>query len=220
MAEFPASVIKLVERVSDPGAGVDKGKTYTKDVSGVTQLFYQASDGTVSQATPVLPSAGSIAFSQRTTLLTSGSGTTVPAATLTNVFPSARDEATLAASSTYAFIAHYILTNSPTASNFSVQFGGTATFATFEYAFSNWSASGERQYGIANTAGAVPMYAANRATPYVLQLDGTIVTTAAGTLIPQITMTVGGATATLQPGSFFEIVYLGPSTFVSQGGWG
>jgi hypothetical protein len=45
--------IGLAERVLDPTALVNEGVLYTKDVSTVTELFYRASDGTISQLTPV-----------------------------------------------------------------------------------------------------------------------------------------------------------------------
>lgn len=37
---------------NDPTGTANKGKLYTKDVAGVTQLFYVASDGTIDQITP------------------------------------------------------------------------------------------------------------------------------------------------------------------------
>lgn len=40
------------ERVGDPGGAVNEGKVYTKDVTGVTELFYQDSAGNVRQLTP------------------------------------------------------------------------------------------------------------------------------------------------------------------------
>lgn len=46
------SVLSLVERVGDPAAVANRGHVYTKDVAGVTQLFYRADDGTVNQLTP------------------------------------------------------------------------------------------------------------------------------------------------------------------------
>jgi hypothetical protein len=42
----------LVEQSGDPGATANQGKFYTKDDSGVTQLFYRDSGGTVYQLTP------------------------------------------------------------------------------------------------------------------------------------------------------------------------
>jgi hypothetical protein len=44
--------LSMSERVGDPGAVANRGRIYTKDVSTVTELFYQASDGTVTQLTP------------------------------------------------------------------------------------------------------------------------------------------------------------------------
>jgi hypothetical protein len=42
----------ILERALDPAALANTGKIYTKDVATVTELFYRASDGTVSQLTP------------------------------------------------------------------------------------------------------------------------------------------------------------------------
>lgn len=44
--------VDIAERVGDPGASADFGKLYAKDNGGVTDLFYQASDGTVTQLSP------------------------------------------------------------------------------------------------------------------------------------------------------------------------
>jgi len=44
--------LSIEERVGDPGATADRGKVYTKDVSGTTELFYQDSSGNVRQLTP------------------------------------------------------------------------------------------------------------------------------------------------------------------------
>lgn len=52
MAEFPIEVAVFPEQAGDPVAAANRGKAYTKDVAGVTQFFYEASDGTVTQLTP------------------------------------------------------------------------------------------------------------------------------------------------------------------------
>ncbi len=44
-------VMQIDERVGNPGGTGNAGKIYTKDVAGVTQLFYQRSNGTVVQVT-------------------------------------------------------------------------------------------------------------------------------------------------------------------------
>jgi len=41
--------IRLTEQSGDPGSTTNAGKVYTKDVAGITELFYQRSDGTVVQ---------------------------------------------------------------------------------------------------------------------------------------------------------------------------
>jgi hypothetical protein len=45
--------VRYVEQAADPGATANSGKVYTKDVSSVTELFYQDSGGTVTQLTGV-----------------------------------------------------------------------------------------------------------------------------------------------------------------------
>lgn len=47
--------LTFTEQAGDPGATANTGKVYTKEDggSGVTELFFQASDGTVSQLTPI-----------------------------------------------------------------------------------------------------------------------------------------------------------------------
>jgi len=47
-----ANLLTLLEQSGDPSVVVNGGTVYTKDVGGVTQLFYEASDGTVTQLTP------------------------------------------------------------------------------------------------------------------------------------------------------------------------
>ena len=43
------TVIVMPEEGGDPGGTANKGKLYTKDDGGVTQLYYQGSSGVVSQ---------------------------------------------------------------------------------------------------------------------------------------------------------------------------
>jgi len=64
MAEFPIDIATFLEQLGDPAAAASKGKFYTKDAGGVTQLFYRASDGTVTQLTPggTLPALAGVQF--------------------------------------------------------------------------------------------------------------------------------------------------------------
>ncbi len=50
--EVDGPALALVEQAGDPGASANQIKLYPKDVATVTQLFAQASDGTVTQLTP------------------------------------------------------------------------------------------------------------------------------------------------------------------------
>jgi hypothetical protein len=45
-------VVQVQETPADPGFVLDSILVYSKDVAGITQLFAQASDGTVTQLTP------------------------------------------------------------------------------------------------------------------------------------------------------------------------
>ena len=47
-------LLVLFERIGNPPSITDAGQIYTKDVAGITQLFYEADDGTVTQMTPVV----------------------------------------------------------------------------------------------------------------------------------------------------------------------
>lgn len=53
--------LALIESAGDPGATANQGKLYTKDDGGTTELFFQASDGTVSQLTPLASGGAAIA---------------------------------------------------------------------------------------------------------------------------------------------------------------
>lgn len=221
MPEFPADVLELLERVSDPGATADRGKAYTKDVAGVTQLFYQASDGTVAQATPVLPNPGSISYSDRKYFLTIGPGNTIPASSTAPVpiFATPGDEATLAANSTYQWTLHAILTNTPQSTKLSLSFLGTATYSVFNYSWYAWTSTHE--YGMNNSPAATTLHTNDRASPFVVTAEGSFRTSGAGTIIPTIAVLTAQSTPMLiRAGSFMELLYLGSDTFVSQGGWG
>ena len=69
MAAFPVDVVTFLERVGDPAAAANQGKLYSKEASGVTQLFYRADDGTVYQLTP---SSGSLFSTARVDVSVNG----------------------------------------------------------------------------------------------------------------------------------------------------
>jgi len=50
----------LFESAANPSAVANRGAVYTKDAAGITQLFYRASDGTVSQLSPLGSGSGDV----------------------------------------------------------------------------------------------------------------------------------------------------------------
>jgi hypothetical protein len=52
MAKFPINVAAFIEEAADPAVVLNNAQVYAKDVTGITQLFCRASDGTVYQLTP------------------------------------------------------------------------------------------------------------------------------------------------------------------------
>ena len=54
-----SNLLRIIERVGDPGAEANRALIYGKDDTGVTQVFAQVSDGNVYQLTPP-PSGGSV----------------------------------------------------------------------------------------------------------------------------------------------------------------
>lgn len=67
--------IGIDERTTDPSAGASEGVIYSKDDSGVTQLFYRASDGTIYQLTPT--GSGGAAQSVESSVYSCPSGVSV-----------------------------------------------------------------------------------------------------------------------------------------------
>lgn len=58
MSEFPVDVVAALTRLTAPGATAGRGKFYASDVAGITQGFFQAGDGTLTQISPPLGVAG------------------------------------------------------------------------------------------------------------------------------------------------------------------
>ena len=63
----------IAERAADPAAVANEGKVYTKDVAGITELFYRDSAGNVRQLTP--PSAGGVPGGANTDVQFNNAGT-------------------------------------------------------------------------------------------------------------------------------------------------
>jgi len=143
---------------------------------------------------------------------------------------SANGAVTLVAGKTYLFEAQYILTNTGTTSHtWAVLFGGTATFTSILYSIFGLSATGSAPAtggltGYATVATAVVATAASTsATENVtIQMTGTLVVNAGGTLIPQMQASARpGASGTpgvvVKKGSFFRLWEMAP--VAALGNW-
>lgn len=227
MSEFPVDVAAFAARVSDPGATLNNGKFYSKDVSGVVHEFFQASDGTVYQLSPLVPTAGAVPYSSLIQALVVGTSNTIPNSTaVTSIFDPANDTFNLAANTKYLMRGLLLLdrTVGSTSSFLSLSFGGTAAPAC-SYTAWTW-------YGTVypfTTSPAVAMSSTTAATALTVaitnikrltDIEGIITTTAAGTFIPRLDYSAApGGVTTVLPGSYLELIPLGADTFTQQGGW-
>jgi hypothetical protein len=222
MAELPADVISLVERASAPGGTASSGKFYAKDVTGVTQLFYQTGAGAEIQITPLTPAASSISFAQCSDIFNVSSGVSIPASSFGNLFPSGRSTFNALASSTYKWRAQVSVTiaSAGSANSPAFQFAGTATFASCN--FSWWT---QDQANSAVGSGTTSTISATLLTGSIQSswhcwLEGIFVTSAAGTIIPQLRATSSpNGPGVVAADTYLHVVRLGDSSFLSQGGW-
>lgn len=222
MSEFPIDVIRQAERAA-PSAVVGSGKFYTKDMSGVTQQFYRASDGTEYQMTPVVPGAGSVTYAQLSDLITLRPVNTLPNDANTNaIFTAGRSTATLLGSSTYRMHGQVSVTRVTGGSSTpSVVLAGTATYTSLSW--HTWGYSDTVFRGVnwvqTNTAQFVNTGSANQ--NWVCEFEGILITNAGGTFIPSLACSPApGSTLAVQPITYCELVLLGNSSYGSQGGWG
>lgn len=74
MAIDLTTIVALAEVGSDPAAAANIGKLYTKDVSGVTELFHIDSGGTVRQLTPSMQMGSTVLSGTAGSVLYIGSG--------------------------------------------------------------------------------------------------------------------------------------------------
>jgi len=174
-----------------------------------------------------------IATADSTTYNNTGLDTASAAAVFTSTMgASANGSITLQAGKTYFFEACYNLTNTGTTSHtWATTFGGTATFSTgTQYqafgatgtAANTPAAGGLSGFSTSMTANVVVTAASTSATEQVsVELVGTIIVNAGGTLIPQMKASARpGATGTpgvvVKAGSFFRIW---PATSNLVGNW-
>jgi hypothetical protein len=145
--------------------------------------------------------------------------------------PAAQDTVTLEATTTYEFEALYMIDyGAATTTHFiSTGFGGTVGVASIAYVAKHHRLSDASQAAwgeLADSFFPVASSAATRVTVTAtepnrqVRMRGVLVTSTAGTFIPQITFSAApGQTVTFLAGSFFRLTKLGGNTFVQQGGW-
>lgn len=228
MTEFAIDVATFAERVSDPGATANTGKFYSKDVSGVTHEFFQASDGTVFQLSPVVPGAGAVEYSSLTQSLVLVTSTALPnSAVMTNVFDAANDTFTLAANTKYLMRGILLIDRSVgvAAASTMMEFAGTAAPACVYTAWVYYGgllpvSTTPAVAFVTTTASSALTAATTGGQKRVVEIDGIVTTTAAGTFIPKTGHdNAPGGTSTILVGSYLELIPLGADTFTQQGGW-
>ena len=125
---------------------------------------------------------------------------------------------------TYRFECLYSLSSlSATSGTFGFALGGTATITQ------TWMATARKStltdttvtnpsVTSYNTAANTSLTAANTVTTGFARINGTLIVTAAGTVIPQVSLGVASA-AVVGVGSYFRISPLGTTTVTSVGNW-
>ena len=228
---FKLNVARMQAQGSAPASLANAGKIYDKVVSGVTQRFYMDSAGTEYQLTPQVPGAGTVNYAATLNKITLGGGYTLANNTsVQNMWAVARDTITLASTTRYKMRCLYLLSRSTTSTGMALKIGfagGSATFNSCEYMSSVWyeatgaqSGSIQSNYNFVQTSALTSAHgAASAQKVFTYILDGMIDINAGGTFIPQVQWTSGAGAVTVNTGSFLELIPLGASSFVQQGGW-
>jgi hypothetical protein len=122
---------------------------------------------------------------------------------------------------TFEFECSYALSAmSATNGSFGFSFGGTATITQGweAAAIKNTLATASTGYQTYNTAANTSLTANSTATTGYARITGIIRVTVAGTIIPQVSLTVAAA-AVVAVGSYFKIRQVGSSTVTKVGNW-
>lgn len=224
MTDFTTDVLTFANRVA-PGASAGIAKMFGKDVGGVSSLVVQSSDGVEHQLAPSgLASPGGVSYSALTNVMTTASGNSLADNTSAqNIFTASRDTITLTAG--YYRVRSYISTSrtGTAAGTISVSFAGTATYGSVglrAYGRNSVSLTASVPIGlITSAAGGVAVISSSN-TSRTFWLDGSLIITADGTVIPQMTFSVApGSLVFIGAESFMELVRVGPAAFTQQGGW-
>lgn len=176
-------------------------------------------DGRVVYATPTANCRGVVAAEQFITL--TATYTLINQTPAQKLFNSSTNGAVTLPAGTFAFECEFNLSAlSSTSGSFGFAFGGTATFTQYWTAIANKAsaATATAPQTTFNVAANTTLATANVTTTGYARITGQLVVTVAGTVIPQVSMTVGAA-AVVGLGSFFRIRPLGSSTVTTVGNW-
>lgn len=130
---------------------------------------------------------------------------------------------TVPAAATFFFECEFDLTSlSASSGTFSFGFGGTATFSSLKYVSTATSAAAGTlatwQSAVVTTASATALIAASTTTNGAARLSGIMRTLAAGTVIPQVTLSVAAA-AVVGANSWIRLWPAGASGTTYAGNW-
>lgn len=194
----------------------------TADPLGTSTAGTVEYDGVALYATPTSAQRGVVATEQLIYLQSAYTLTSQTAAQALFNVP-ANGQVTLT-TGTYRFECLYSLSSmSATSGTFGFALGGTATITQ------TWMATARKStltdttvtnpsVTSYNTAANTSLTAANTVTTGFARINGTLIVTAAGTVIPQVSLGVASA-AVVGVGSYFRISPLGTTTVTSVGNW-
>ena len=194
----------------------------TADPLGTSTAGTVEYDGVALYATPTSAQRGVVATEQLIYLQSAYTLTSQTAAQALFNVP-ANGQVTLT-TGTYRFECLYSLSSmSASSGSFGFALGGTATITQ------TWMATARKStltdttvtnpsVTSYNTAANTSLTAANTVTTGFARINGTLIVTAAGTVIPQVSLGVASA-AVVGVGSYFRISPLGTTTVTSVGNW-
>lgn len=193
------------------------GTLNTTAVAGVMEY-----DGTAPYFTSVASSRQVVA-AQQFAVTTTANALSNSSTAAQNIFPSANDVLTVAASTTYFFEAVIYETTGATSHTVAFGLGGTASFTSVGYSSICRGITTADYTGAAfvTTASATVISIAITATAFIAILRGTIRINAGGTISPQITHSAGPTgTCQIEPNSYFRLWPVGSNTVAAVGNWG
>jgi hypothetical protein len=194
----------------------------TADVLGTTTAGALEYDGAALYATPTSAQRGVVNTEQF--ILLQSPYTLVSQTAAQAMFNVPTNGQVTLTTGTYQFDCFYSLSSmSSSSGSFGFAFGGSATIsqtwmATARKSALTDTATTNPSVTSYNTAANTGLTAANTVTTGFARVNGVVIVTVAGTLIPQISLGVAAAAA-VGTGSYFRISPLGTTTVTSVGNW-